>query len=809
VAVIQTTLLRGEKQKKKMIGEEYNIIFSDHFDIFKKPSKISLSLLSPEQRLNVFYTLAHCKESGAYRRFEYQTVLGFDIDRCDIIQADKYVDLFCESLEISKKNIYACMTGHGVQILIQLTQSSWILDSSYFGSNREKYSMLCGYITSYFRDHGLKVGEFDISIFHHSALFRFPDTINSKPDKGLRDVLAYTLYCGDVPTHFNLDEKIQLLQQKSAITVPRCDFVLPEDLEEQGNSFRVDQDKVQECPFLKFCKENQNEVSEPQWYAMLSIISRVDRELCHDYSRDYEGYDQRETERKIEQSLKSAGPRTCDNISTLFDGCNSCPFKGTVKSPIVLKGDDFIKTKCTGFYDIIADKKGNTKYVPNYEDLLKYFQSNNHFFTPDHAQSIWRYNGSHWEVYPRSKILEFAETHFNPKPKSAICEEFARKVLRQNVKIESEIDDFFDPTRSAGKVNFKSFVYDMINRKTYPKSPDFGFLYTLDWDFQEGEDCPSFKIFLESIFNGDSHIISTIIEYVAHAIASVPNDKYEKAMFLLGEGSNGKSTLLFTLDELMGKNTVSNVTLKEMGNNENLYMMMGKLINIDADSTANILSSDILKKLITGDYVTGRKLYSGPIRFKNTAKMIFSLNQMPREYDHSEGLYRKIMIIPFENTYADSNDIARGMLPKVQGKFLSEPNKDRDLKRKLKEERSGIFNLLVEALHDLEKRGDFVDSNKIADMQKEMKFNSNLILQFNQEYLVGSESCADYVSTPELYDSYVLFCKDNGQRWLTRRIFTNEILRLHPQAGQTVKKVSGKSIRCFTFVSLAEGIGND
>lgn len=98
------------------------------------------------------------------------------------------------------------------------------------------------------------------------------------------------------------------------------------------------------CPFVEDCIANAITLPEPAWYALLSIICRCEngRELCHEYSSPYLNYSFTETERKIDQALNNARPRTCENIRFNCGGeefCSVCPHWGRVRSPITLGCD--------------------------------------------------------------------------------------------------------------------------------------------------------------------------------------------------------------------------------------------------------------------------------------------------------------------------------------------------------------------------------------------------------------------------------------------------------------------------------------
>lgn len=92
------------------------------------------------------------------------------------------------------------------------------------------------------------------------------------------------------------------------------------------------------CAFMDYCRTNPAMLTEPQWYAMLSILVRCEdsANLAHEWSKDYPRYSFKETAKKLQRAGTAAGPSTCRHIKENLGGdfCDSC--KSNVKSPAVL-----------------------------------------------------------------------------------------------------------------------------------------------------------------------------------------------------------------------------------------------------------------------------------------------------------------------------------------------------------------------------------------------------------------------------------------------------------------------------------------
>jgi hypothetical protein len=95
---------------------------------------------------------------------------------------------------------------------------------------------------------------------------------------------------------------------------------------------------LRQCRFLQHCRDAAATLSEPEWYAMVSNVARLEggRETVHTFSDAYPRYSPTETDKKIVHALHAAGPHTCQYIQQTL-GFTGCPPGGCgVKAPAVL-----------------------------------------------------------------------------------------------------------------------------------------------------------------------------------------------------------------------------------------------------------------------------------------------------------------------------------------------------------------------------------------------------------------------------------------------------------------------------------------
>jgi len=688
-----------------------------------------ISQIPEEERWNLYYTAATCEEQKSAdekgRKFVSQEILPVDVDGIDVDRLDEYVTVVCKELDVDKTKIGIVFSGNGLQFILKLDES--FNDVSYFDTNRHLYKAMCGKINQSLFAHGLE-GNADTSVFSGARLLRLPMTKNVKPNKPVRD--AYIMN-GEISNEgFSLEDVTGLPKVLEGEHIhPRAFIRLAEP----------DPIGVQEnCEFLKYCYNNQGTISEPQWYAMLSVIGRLPdgERLVHEYSKNHPQYSPEDTHYKYKQALEASGPRKCESIDTLWDGCNDCAFFGTCTSPIMLRSESYIGTKDTGFYDVtINAKTGAESRKPNYDDLVKYFDKEHEYTTMEIANIVHTYDGMKWKDISRNRIHNFSEVNFDPSPNNQMCNEFEAKLKRTKLRNQ-------DWYQCDGFINFQNGVLDLDNNTLIEHSSEYGFKYVLPFDYDPTADCPMFKKFLQDVTLDRPDLIDLLVEFMGYSLANVDPQLGQKALILYGDGSNGKSVFIEILRALAGTDNYSTLSMgSEVNKLENRYQLQGKLFNVSEETPNNaMVESSVFKALVSGGEVQARKLYCDAFSMRNYAKIIMACNELPRSSDMSHGMLRRLLIVPFNATF-------------------TKENRDIHIVSKLKEELSGIFNLAILGLNRFKVQDGFTESETVEHEIDNYVNDNDTVQNFILDHCNTLPTTE--VSVSKLYSSYAFFC-ENG-----------------------------------------------
>jgi phage/plasmid-associated DNA primase len=124
-----------------------------------------------------------------------------------------------------------------------------------------------------------------------------------------------------------------------------------------------------------------------------------------------------------------------------------------------------------------------------------------------------------------------------------------------------------------------------------------------------------------------------------------------KAFVLSGRSANnGKSRLLDLLEGTVL--SYSNVSAHEFTDKNTVIQMRGKDLNTSAELTSSTaVSSEVFKKVVTGDPLTGKILYKDVVSFRPTALNVFATNKLPPFAGGIDpGVRRRLIVIEFPNS---------------------------------------------------------------------------------------------------------------------------------------------------------------
>lgn len=362
---------------------------------------------------------------------------------------------------------------------------------------------------------------------------------------------------------------------------------------------------------------------------------------------------------------------------------------------------------------------------------------------------------SHIEIY--RKIKEFMGTKYR--------ERYGREVIHC-MELE-RLKRFEDINSHKNMLNLKDGMFDLDNMILFPHDPKYLSTIQLDLIYNKDAKCDLWEKTLNEIFLDVHWKIECLQEYMGYCLTT--DNSYQLALLNVGQGANGKSLIYRVFEAILGQYNISSVPMAKLKDQHYLAELFGKLVNISLESEAiEELSDANFKAIVSGDRITADEKYKKPFSFYPFCKLIFSMNTLPFVNDKTEAFYRRILILNYEKQFKTGEQ-------------------NRNLYKELLEEIPGIFNWMVEGLERLRKRGSFNIPDGMQKLIDEYKKDNNPTLSFIEENLDRGKNTT--VSKKDVYNKYVLWCKENGYK-------------------TSSDKSLGKNIRTFFNGTVVDGRNN-
>lgn len=349
------------------------------------------------------------------------------------------------------------------------------------------------------------------------------------------------------------------------------------------------------------------------------------------------------------------------------------------------------------------------------------------------------------------------------------------------------IDYMYDMTEEkelsdARYIGFNNGVYDVVDDTLNAFSPEYVITNKIPWDYKPDAYSELADSTLNKLACGDTAIRALLEECIGYCFYR--RNELGKAFILTGDKSNGKSTFLKVLTVLLGEHNVASLDLKNLGDRFSKASLFGKLANIGDDiSDEFVPDASLFKKITDGGRIQVEKKGQDPFEFNPYVKLIFSANDIPRIRDKTGAVLRRLVIIPFNARFSESDADYN-------------PNIKSDLTQDTSIEY--LIMLGCQGLKRLLATQKFTISQKVEEERQAYNIENNPILAFIEE--VGKEGIVNE-PTNEVYKRYQVFCAENNYQPTSNIVFSksiNKTLELKTVTGHIMVGKQRKSVKIFT-----------
>ena len=370
----------------------------------------------------------------------------------------------------------------------------------------------------------------------------------------------------------------------------------------------------------------------------------------------------------------------------------------------------------------------------------KFVADHPHYY--DNAGIWWRWSEEKkkWSMVDETDILIMVDEAVKGKStlQSSVKSQIVEGLKRAARK--SKPEDLPDTC-----VQFKNTIINIATGEEFEATPEYFNKNPIPWELGVNEETPTIdKLFTDWV--GDKKDLL----YEIIAFTAIPSYFLHRAFAFTGTGSNGKSKYLGIVRTFIGSDNYCDTELDDISNNRfESSKMYSKLVAFMGETDFKAVDKTSRFKKLTGqDPVSYEFKNKNPFTGINYAKILVSTNNLPMTMDKTYGFYRRWVVIGFDHTFNESQDVLQGI-----------PS----------HEYNNLARKCLRLLKELWVRRGFVKEGSVEDRKRAYEEKSNPLGRFIKEECEVDQNA--YTFKWELRDSFKIYCKGNGYReWSDKEI---------------------------------------
>lgn len=395
---------------------------------------------------------------------------------------------------------------------------------------------------------------------------------------------------------------------------------------------------------------------------------------------------------------------------------------------------------------------------------------------------LWRYDAGTWgELEPHLLTMQVAaysgaqvaagrDREGNPRFRPLKVSQRFTQGVGSLIKSSRTVSRWFDeaPAGIAFGDQFVS-VDEAGSVVVEPLAPSHRQTAAVPWAFDAGAFPWGFVTMLHECWRGDTDVdakTEALREWLGAALLGL-TPQYQRAMVFVGEGANGKSTVQEIMTALFPEGSVTAIPPQDMDQEYRRAALAAARLNCVAElPEADILASEPIKAMVSGDLITARHIREAPFQFRPRCAHVFSANTLPAVRDMSRGFWRRWLVLSF-------------------GRVFEAHEQDRGLARRLiSDELGDIASWCITGAAELVKRGHYDDPDSSVVSLKAWRQEADQVALFLEERTTATDDLETLAA--ELYNEYVIWAVNSGHRRMSRVKFGQRVKRLGIEHGKTM-----------------------
>lgn len=424
----------------------------------------------------------------------------------------------------------------------------------------------------------------------------------------------------------------------------------------------------------------------------------------------------------------------------------------------------------------LTDTGNGQRFAHYYKDNIRYSKNRKKWFFWD--GKVWREDTTN-EIRRLAddcieKMKKQAFTYDDENKKESLLKwamKTASNKQKTNMIAETEhlreiaIDvDYFDVQPDL--INVENGIINLRNGELMNHNPDYRMSKIGFSEYSETNDKPQRWLqFLDEITDNDKELQKYLQKAVGYSMTASTR---EQCLFIcFGNGCNGKSTFMDVITTIMGTYALNmqseSIMIRKHTSavNTDIARLNGsRFVTVAEPQEGMKLNESLVKQLTGGDKITARFLFGEEFEFKPQFKMWISTNHKPIISGTDNGIWRRIVLIPFTVK-----------IPKEKI--------DRNLAFKLRKEMPQIMKWAVDGCIMWQKEG-LEKPQIIQEASDEYREEMDVLSKFVAD-CIEEGSSSDKIKANELYEIYCNWANNNNEYCHTNTRFGKEFSLRFPE----------------------------
>jgi putative DNA primase/helicase len=367
------------------------------------------------------------------------------------------------------------------------------------------------------------------------------------------------------------------------------------------------------------------------------------------------------------------------------------------------------------------------------------------------------------------------------------CQDAAIGLLRKMLTFPSSLLD-----RSPWLLNCPNGTVDLRTGAIKPHDPDDFITRMISVDYDPTAPANTWDKIIGRITMEEGRTTRPVAAFLQRWFGYCATGDIREHKFVVhyGQGSNGKSTLLDTIQDVLGDYSATAApglmvsTAKDKHPTEIADLFGRRMVTAHESGEGGYLREDFIKQATGGDKIKARYMRMDFFEFHPTHKLQLLTNHKPIIKGQDNGIWRRVLLVPYEARFASYEEVNAG-----RAHFI----KDTKTAEYIKAELPGVLAWIVKGAQMWFQDG-LQEPDSVLAASRDYQTEQDRVQQFVNECCVTGKDKRATINGPfGVYEAYRKWCVEGGIQALSRRKLVTELERVvfHFRAQGHKKAVRG------------------